>query len=299
MPEHGIKLLPREKMLTYEELLRIIGVAAELGIYRFRITGGEPLLREGITGFIEKAIRTANERGCTEAAACEFALTTNGFLLEKMAEDIYRAGIRRINVSLDTLCYERFMKITRRNEFKTVVRGIKKAVAVGFSPVKINVVIVKGFNEDEIEDFIKFSKATKTIVRFIEQMPFGYFEKKQGAAPGYVSLENVEKEMVKKYGLKPSEPAGGGPGRHYGFVGFIPARSRPFCRECNRLRLTPDGKLRLCLGYPFEIDLRAPLRTGISDNQLKEIFEQAVKNKPEKHDFEKKMEKECMAQIGG
>ncbi|MEW6040576.1 MAG: GTP 3',8-cyclase MoaA [Elusimicrobiota bacterium] len=298
MTVKGIKLLPQKDILTYEEILRIIRITLQLGVYRFRITGGEPLLRDGIVGFLERAVKTAQEYGCT---ACEFTLTTNGVLLEKMAQEVYDAGIRRINVSLDTLCYERFIKINGRNELVRVVRGIKKAVKIGFSPVKVNVVIMRGFNEDEIDDFIKFAIKQKVIVRFIEQMPFGYFERPKFTdhSADYVALNKIEDEMVKKYNLKLTETPGAGPGRHYGFTGFIPARSRPFCSECNRLRLTSNGKLRLCLGFPYEIDLRTQMRSGATDEQLKEIFVEAISNKPEKHEFEKKMEKECMAQIGG
>ncbi|MFH2071128.1 MAG: GTP 3',8-cyclase MoaA [Elusimicrobiota bacterium] len=314
MPAAGIKLLDRNEILTYEEILKIIGVATGLGMSKFRFTGGEPLLRKGAIGFIRKAVALVKSKH----RKAEFTLTTNGILLQRYALRIFNAGVKRINVSMDTLNPEKFKQITRgHGDIKNVISGIKTAIRVGFSPVKINVVVVPGFNSDEIESFINFARKSHVAVRFIEQMPFGrsgLLRKNDGS---FIPLDKIETSLVRNYSMVNVKLPGAGPGRHYGFpspsgkktagqgfIGFIPAISQPFCRMCNRLRLTADGKIRLCLGYKYEIDIKSAIRSGATDEQLKLLFTTACGNKPRRHNFRSaqpagRPSKECMSRIGG
>ncbi|MDI6641134.1 MAG: GTP 3',8-cyclase MoaA [Elusimicrobiota bacterium] len=309
IPEAGQQLLPACELLTYEELIRIIRIAVELGITKFRITGGEPLVRKDILQFIEETVRVGKTIGRAIDDNVEFVITTNGVLLsEHVARSIFSSGIRRINISLDTLDREKFKKISRSDvELKQVIDGIKNVVAIGFKPVKLNVVVMKDFNTDEFDKFIEFALENKVVVRFIEQMPFANSVSEQ-----FFSLKKIEQQAVNKYSLLPLAISGAGPGRHYRFkhqtakdfvgcgVGFIESISRPFCEICNRLRLTPDGKIRLCLGNKYELDIKSALRNGATDNDLKLLFIEAAKNKPEKYKFNKTSYiKECMSQIGG
>ena len=279
MPKDGVPLLPKEDFLTYEELTRVVEVAVGLGITKVRITGGEPLIRAGI---LELVGRLGRIEGLED-----LALTTNGVLLAQYAERLKRAGLKRGNVSLDSLRPERFQQITGGQVLGTVLEGIEQAKRVGLEPVKINTVVIPGVNDDELVDF-----ALKTREgwhgRFIELMPFGQ-------ARDLPSLSVAQMVSRIEAGLGPLLPAtnhGGGPAKYFrlagasGTIGFISPVSQHFCFSCNRLRLTATGKLRLCLLQEAEVDLRGPLRRGASQDELRALLQEAVARKPLKHSLQ-------------
>lgn len=276
-----ISFYPRQEILTYEEIFEIIKIAQELGIKKFRITGGEPLLRRGLLNFLKKLANTK----------INYSLTTNGLLLRKYAKDLRRVGLESINISLDTLEKNKFTKITGEDLLPEILRGIDEVEKVGFSPIKINVVVMNGINENEIENFISFFEQRKNfLIRFIEYMPF------ERSAPDYFfPLSGIEEKIKNKQPQK-AKIEGGGPARYYQIgeitVGFITPRSQPFCHYCNRLRLTSDGKLKPCLVSPISYDLKEILRSPANQKnnefisrEIKKIFKQAVKTKPKGHNF--------------
>ncbi len=300
-----ISFYPRQEILTYEEIFEIIKIAQELGIKKFRITGGEPLLRSGLLNFLKKL---AN-------AKINYSLTTNGLLLKKYAKDLRQVGLESINISLDTLEKNKFAKITGEDILPEIFRGIDEVEKVGFSPIKINVVVMNGINENEIENFITFFGQRKNfLIRFIEYMPF-----ERSASDYFFPLSGIEEKIkINPQTFTKTKIEGAGPARYYQIgqtlVGFITPRSQPFCHYCNRLRLTSDGKLKPCLVSPISYDLKEILRassampprqvaeeeTGYrrgdrsSANQesnksisqeIKRIFKQAVQTKPEGHNF--------------
>ncbi len=280
MPSDGVYLLPHQDILTYEEIHTIVKVAAELGINKVRLTGGEPLARSEVPELIQMLahIDTIDD----------ISLTTNGTLLGRCAAELKSAGLRRVNVSLDTLKQDRFEFITcSNNNLGDVLEGIEVAKSVGLNPVKLNMVVMSGVNDDELLDF-----ATKTIneewhVRFIEFMPVT----SQGTITSqFLSVSDMRKRLEQLGKLEPCLPSvGNGPARYFRFpqakgtIGFITPVSEHFCFQCNRLRLTADGKLRLCLLAEDEIDLKQPLRNGISLAGLKQLIEEAVASKPLRH----------------
>ena len=279
MPAEGVWQISHKDILTYEEIQAIVQAAAELGINKIRLTGGEPLVRSGLSKLIQMLAEID--------AIDDISLTTNGTLLGRYAAELKSAGLRRINVSLDTLKPEKFEFITRRDMFSDVLEGIDVARSVGLTPVKINTVVMSGINDDELLDF-----AAKTIneewhVRFIELMPFAG----QGVnAPQFISVSDMRKRLELLGELEPCLPsAGNGPAKYFRFphsrgtIGFITPVSEHFCFQCNRLRLTADGKLRPCLLAEDEIDLKQPLRSGISSAGLKQLIEEAVARKPLRH----------------
>lgn len=290
MPHDGVKNMAHEELLSFEELYLVIHQFVNIGVKKVRLTGGEPLVRKGILGFIQSLSHiTALE---------DIALTTNGSLLKTMAADLKRNGLHRVNVSLDTLKPDRFHRLTRGGELQNVLDGINEALNVGLK-VKLNCVLNKDINIDEIVDFVKLSRDWKLDVRFIELMPIG--ENVDYALKHYVSTQEVLRlcpELIPTEALDPSSPA-----RYYqlpdaiGKVGLISPLSCNFCHDCNRLRLTPDGKLKPCLHNDMEIDLRSPLRNG--ENIMPYILE-AINVKPEKHllDQHKTIVRQ-MSQIGG
>lgn len=299
MPEQGIELKHHQEILRLEEFLRIINVAAQLGVKKVRITGGEPLVRRGIVDFIS----SINEINGID----DIALTTNGALLEKMAVSLKRAGLRRINISLDTLISEKFSAITRVGSLETVLKGIDKSLEVGFEPVKINTVVINGFNFDEVLDFVALTKDKPLHVRFIELMPIGeteeWDEKKFVPADKILELIQAQYQVVSSTGVKGAGPAKymTVPG-HKGSIGFITAMSNHFCHQCNRIRLTSEGKLRPCLHGSNELDLKNLLRAGCTDQQLKEVFLQAINEKPGQHGLKERelsTKEKMMFQIGG
>jgi len=297
MPPEGIQLLPQEDILRYEEIAAIVGAAADLGISKIRITGGEPLARSGLVELIRMLAAIPG--------IDDISLTTNGVLLAQHASALKAAGLHRVNVSLDTLRPERFARIARRPFLDRVMEGIAAAQEVGLTPLKINVVVMRGQNEDEVLDFARLTLEREWHVRFIEVMPFVEVMPSVAGQPseegtctqavtshrdGFVSAEEM-REAIRALG--PLEPAsahpGNGPARYFrlpgarGTIGFISPVSEHFCFQCNRLRLTAHGRLRPCLLADYEIDVREPLRSGAGREELRELIRNAIICKPERH----------------
>ncbi len=300
MPPEGIDLVRPENILRYEELTRIARLAISNGITRIRITGGEPLVRKGIVDFIAELGRIDGLKDLT--------LTTNGVLLKEYAEPLKEAGLRRVNVSLDSLKRERFRNITRGDLLSRVIEGLEEALTVGLTPVKINMVVIKGYNDDEIFDFAMLTKKKPYHVRYIEYMPFeveaGWHRDKCISSMDVITMLNSFDEIVPVESNKNRS----GPARRYRFkdgigeIGLISPVSEHFCGSCNRLRLTADGKLRTCLFSDTEIDIKRALRHGSSDAEIEEILFKAVIEKPERHFINDNLFKKCsrtMSLIGG
>jgi cyclic pyranopterin phosphate synthase len=281
--------------------LRVVQAAARIGITKIRITGGEPLVRKGVVEFCRMLSQTDGLKS--------LALTTNGVYLADMAEALFKAGIRRVNVSLDTLNPERFKKITGYNRLARVLAGIRRAEAVGMHPVKINMVVMRGINDDEIEDMARLTLDKPYHVRFIELMPT------DSAAYGdYESLYMPVEEIMKKINeinciqIEPATDSYG-PARlgklpgAIGKIGLIAPISRHFCGSCNRLRLTADGKIKTCLFSQKEIDLKGALRSGAKEEEIIGIFRRAVHEKPSGHRLDAKAPQNAcgrvMRAIGG
>ncbi len=298
MPEGGISLFPHSEILSYEEIIYLTKILSELGIRKIRITGGEPLIRKNISYLIEKIHRIEKVE--------DIALTTNGILLPKMAFELKEAGLKRVNISLDTLKEEKFSLITRKNDFKRVISAINKSIEVGFNPIKLNVVVIKGVNDDEILDFVKFVEDKDISVRFIEFMPWGRLEK--WSKERVISTKEIINIIEKEFGqLIPISKKDSGPAVNYklmsikGIIGFINPITSHFCSLCNRIRLTADGKIRLCLFSEKEVDVKKLMRDGIKEKELKEILVKAVLIKPKEIDIDDHLEKHKreMSQIGG
>ena len=280
MPREGLPKLKHEDVLTYEEILRLATVAVGLGVEKIRLTGGEPLVR--------KSFPLLLPRLTTLPGLKDISLTTNGILLKENLEKIRSAGIKRINVSLDTLRRERYGKITGYDGFEQVREGIRLARKMDFYPIKINMVVMQGINDDEVVDFARLSLDHSYHIRFIEYMPSGLPGK--GEQLCFVPNE-VIKERVMKVGRLGQVPNGevDGPTVRYRFegaageIGFISPLTHHFCQVCNRLRLTASGHLRLCLLSDQEVDLKQPMRAGASDSDLAQIFLKAAENKPQAH----------------
>lgn len=282
MPEEGVKLTGHEDILRLEEIAEIVRAAVLTGIRKVRFTGGEPLVRKGIT----ELVAMVNEIPEID----DIALTTNGILLPEMAGSLREAGLKRVNISLDTLSPEKFARITRGGLLSKAWLGVESAREAGFEPVKINTVVIRGFNDDEIMDFVELSRKLPLHIRFIELMPIGAGE--DAARSQYVSTAELLETIGRKVILTPEKGVrGSGPARYYripgapGTLGFISPISNHFCATCNRLRLTAEGLLRPCLHSPAEIDLKTPLRNGASRLELASIIRLAVNSKPEKHDM--------------
>ncbi|NPV05828.1 MAG: GTP 3',8-cyclase MoaA [Syntrophaceae bacterium] len=279
MPKEGLSLLGHDDILKYEEMLRIVGIARKLGIAKVRVTGGEPLVRRGVTGFLAELGKLGLE---------DISLTTNGILLESFAEPIRKAGVGRINVSLDSLDPERYARITRGGDLSAVLRGLERAGEAGFSPIKINVVAVRGFNDDEAVAFARLTLEKPYEIRFIELMPIGG---EKGSGEKYVSNDELMERIARVGTLHPVESGRpkrnlSGPASRFrlqgarGVIGFISPISHNFCHACNRLRLTADGGLRACLMVDGEVDLKSPMRSGCTDADLEELIRRAILNKP-------------------
>ncbi len=279
MPREMIPKLEHADVLRYEEILRVAQVAAGLGITKIRITGGEPLVRRDVCALLDQLNHMPGIR--------EVSLTTNGVLLTERLAALRAAGVRRVNISLDSLKPERFAAITRVDCFQKVWNGIMAALEIGMAPVKINVVALRGINDDELTDLAALSLRYPVHVRFIEQMPIG----EAAMRPVRPLLTPELKSLLASMGpLEPvSASASDGPAERYriagapGEIGFISAISHHFCDRCNRLRLTALGGLRPCLLSDREEDLRTPLRSGASDEELAEVFLRAVQHKPAQH----------------
>jgi len=299
MPETGVKNLGHGTILKLEDFARLVKVGTQVGIRKVRITGGEPLVRKNVV----KLVADIAELDKID----DIAITTNGVLYADMAEDLKRAGLNRINFSLDTLDRSKFNFISRRDNLAQVKKAIFKALELDMHPVKINTVLIKGFNDDEIMDFIALSRDYPLHIRFIEFMPVGdllFWDKdKMMTSKQIVEIIETENQLISIKSIK-----GNGPAKYYqvaggkGTVGFISPMSNHFCSECNRLRMTADGKLRGCLYAKQEIDLKAALARGANDEELRDLFRQAIDKKPERHHFDEGWGEENrrkMFQIGG
>lgn len=280
MPSSGVEWIPHEQIMRYEELLRIVRICTSRGVEKVRITGGEPLLRKGITGFI----------GCIREmeGIRDLSLTTNGVQLSSMACELKNAGLHRLNISLDTLDREKFIRITGVDAFEKVVSGIKKSVDLGFSPVKINAVAIRGINDDEIPSFADLTMRYDVEIRFIELMPMG-------CATRYgdheiIGSSEIRGKIEERFGALESIEYSQGPARVFrikgakGRIGLIGAMSEhTFCSRCNRIRVTANGHLRPCLFSEKDIDLLTPMRQGISDTELEVMIEEGVRMKKLNH----------------
>jgi GTP 3',8-cyclase len=280
MPEAGVSSLGHANVLSYEELLRVAGVAVALGVRKIRITGGEPLVRKGVVDFVRQLAALPG--------GPEITLTTNGLLLEELAADLKGAGLSRVNVSLDTLRPERFQQITRRDGLQRVLDGIHRAFAVGLTPLKINMVPLRGVNDDEILNFGRLTLEHPWEIRFIEFMPVS--GKLDYNDEHRFSAQEIMTELEQIDFLHPIQRTGVvGPARLFryaqgqGRIGVIPAVSQHFCFECNRLRVTADGRIRPCLLNSEEIDLKTLLRRGASDAELEALLRGAAWAKPKQH----------------
>jgi GTP 3',8-cyclase len=298
MPEKGRTCFPGADILTTREILRIVRIAAAHGVRKVRLTGGEPLLRKDILFLVE---------GIKEAGIRDLSITTNGQRLGLMARELRTAGLDRVNISLDTLNAERYRTITRGGDIERVWDAIHEAERVGLSPIKINVVPIRGVNDDEVRKFATLTLYKDIHIRFIEFMPVsenGYWKK-----DAYLRKEEIMERVAEAGRLLPREFKGDGPSRNYmlegalGVIGFIGALSDCFCASCNRLRLTSVGKLRPCLFSNGEMDIKTPLRNGASDEELGMLYRQAVLSKPERHAFQENSDNcagiSSMSQIGG
>lgn len=299
MPEEGIHFTPHSEILSYEEMLHLVRLTTHIGIRKVRLTGGEPLVRKGVISFIERL--------CQLETLDEITLTTNGVLLKEVAARLKDCGICRINVSLDTLKAERFYHITGRDYFDQVGEGIEEAERLGFNPIKINVVAMKGINDDEILDFARLTLEKPYHVRFIELMPVG--DKNIWKAEKFVSAKEIYNKIQTLGVLHPIDHDSlDGPAERYalegarGEVGFIAALSNHFCDNCNRLRLTADGHLRGCLFSDQETDVKTPLRESKEDAHLLDLIRTTIQNKPKNHGLMKLSPRKCVRQmntIGG
>ncbi|MFQ5508023.1 MAG: GTP 3',8-cyclase MoaA [Leptospirillia bacterium] len=283
MPAWGNHWMEKDTLLSYDELIRVIELSAQRGVHKIRLTGGEPLVRKGCVDFVR---RVGEVEGITEVA-----MTTNAILLKEHAQDLYDAGLRHLNISLDSLQEEKFAEITRGNQLKRVWDGIQAAVDVGFPNIKINAVAQRGVNEDEFVDFVKLTEDMKIDMRFIEFMPVSDWEnwKKK-----YISIEDIQKIVTDGVGeLIPvyDGDVAAGPAENFripgfaGRVGFIHAISNHFCDTCNRIRLTADGKVRPCLFGKIEVDFREAMREGASDEELNDLFDEVLQIKPDAHNI--------------
>lgn len=291
MPEKGVPSLCHDQILRMEEFARMARIAADMGVRHIRLTGGEPLVRKGITDLVRNLKQTPGIESV--------AITTNATLLERQAQQLKDAGVDRVNISLDTLDANQYREITRRGRLEDALAGIEAARKVGFEPIKINVVAVRRLNQD----FAKFAKLTMNHpvhVRFIEYMPIGHSVDKGGCGwgpedviPAAELIESISQATLAS-GLGPLAPAGDkrpdgwGPARYYrleksqGTIGVISSVSNHFCARCNRMRLTADGRLRPCLFGDEEFDVREALRSG-TDDDVRQILTQAINHKPESH----------------
>jgi len=306
--EKEFEFIPHQEILRFEEIVEIVQEAVNLGITKVRITGGEPLVRKGVVDFIKK-LREIKKLE-------DISLTTNGFFLSEYAEKLKDAGLNRVNISLDSLQEEKYKKITRGGSLEKALKGIDSALKAGLLPIKINTVLIRGINDDEVEDFVRLALERPLNIRFIEFMPSGEevineFENK------FISVQEIKEKLIKKYLLNPIKiSTANGPAKYYqikggqGTIGFITALSQHFCKTCNRIRLTSEGKLRPCLFSNKEIDIKKAIRKLARDKDqrflrkeiIRDKLKEAVKIKPEGHKLNIKNQENLsfhMSRIGG
>lgn len=280
MPERGLPWLPKSDILTYEEIVELVRAAAAVGVRSIRLSGGEPLVRKDLHRLV---------RGIAEIdGIADISLSSNGLLLEEQLDDLVRAGLTRVNISLDTLREDRFETIARRPGLGRVLSSIDAAIAAGLAPLKLNCVVMRGVNDDELADFAALTIAKPIYVRFIEMMPVQENVGLQQDA--YMGSDEILERVRGVGSLRPvAGPGGNGPARYFAFdgaagaVGVISPLSHDYCERCNRVRLSADGKLRLCLFGDYEIDLRTPLRSGASRSDIAALLRGGMLIKPERH----------------
>jgi cyclic pyranopterin phosphate synthase len=291
MPQELQEWLPREEILTFEETLRLIRIAADLGVSKVRVTGGEPLTRRDVINFVRQIPEISGIKS--------IGLSTNGTLLAReitsgktMASALRDAGVQSVNISLDTLDRDAYSQITGRNFHEHVLRGIDAAISAGFDQIKLNTVLMRGRNEDQLIPLVEFAGARDLILRFIEMMPVSTIDVLD--ENNFISVLEAKRLIESLYGclIPEAEFRTNGPAAYYQIagrkqrIGFIGAMTNlHFCESCNKLRLTCDGKLRPCLGSYLEFDIMKPLRSGASDAELRQFFLDVVERKPAQHDF--------------
>jgi len=301
MPSLGMEWEERSEFLTFEEMTRVIRLFTELGVDKVRLTGGEPLVRRGILEFVKQLSGLPGLK--------DLSMSTNAHLLADKAEALRAAGVGRVNISLDSLNPEVFRKITRNGELEPVLRGIDAALAAGMEPVKLNMVVMRGLNDDEIEAMLDFAQVRGADLRYIETMPVG--EAGIGGTDYFMPAAEILARL-KRYAGAELVPAkggkGAGPARYYQIgegpvrVGVISALSRHFCDDCNRVRLTAKGDLVLCLGQEDRVSLRDGLRSGLDDQAMKALIHAAIARKPRRHEFNndnRKVALRHMSSLGG
>lgn len=284
--DEDMQFMPREQLLTLEEIVRLLKAFCELGVEKIRITGGEPLVRRNVDWLI-------NQIGALKSSTSlkELNLTTNGSQLPKYAESLAKSGMDRINISLDSLNPERFKALTRTGELADVLAGIESAKKAGFKRIKLNAVIMKGRNDDEICDLAQFAIDNDLDISFIEEMPLG--EVSHQRSESFCSSDEVLAALQARFNLQPSIESTGGPSRYYQLpdkrskIGFISPHSHNFCSSCNRVRVTTEGRLLLCLGQEHSVDLRQVMRAHPEDDlRLKQAIIKSMDIKPEGHEFD-------------
>lgn len=279
-----MQFLPRAQVLSLEELARIARVFVSLGVQKIRLTGGEPLVRQNVSWLVRELAGLPGLR--------EVAMTSNGMRLEGMAAELRAAGLQRLNISIDSLDPQRFRDITRVGDLERVLAGLQAAKAAGFTRIKINSVILRGRNDDEVVELVRFARVQGCDISFIEEMPLGLIDEHDRAA-AFVSSDEILARLAKEFTLLPSTENSGGPSRYYRFadgdtrVGFISPHSHNFCASCNRVRVTVEGRLLLCLGNEDSLDLRHLMREeNVDDDGLRAAIIQAMALKPERHHFD-------------
>jgi cyclic pyranopterin phosphate synthase len=277
-PLKKLKHFNSDEILTDDEIIRFVRIACRQGLQKVRITGGEPLMRKNISSLIQSI---------KEAGVRDLSLTTNGTMLPDRASELKKAGLDRVNISLDTLDAKRYKAITRGGDIHKVWKSIRAAEAAGLSPIKINVVPIKGLNDDEITAFASLTFDNDFHIRFIEFMPA--VDDGTWSRDKYIQSDEILKRISSLASVEPFEFRGSGPSRNFrlkgakGVIGIISPLSDHFCKHCNRLRLTANGKIRPCLFSKHVIDIKTPMRKGISDDELEKLYLEAVQSKPERH----------------
>jgi GTP 3',8-cyclase len=282
MPSDGVAPAQHTDILSYEEIIRVATIAAGLGVRKIRLTGGEPLIRKNLSYLVSSLKKITGIE--------ELSLTTNGLLLARHAAGLAHAGLDRVNISIDSLRPVRFREITRGGDLDIVLKGLQAAERAGLVPIKINMVPVRGMNEDEIIEFARITIDSDHHVRFIECMPTGSVS--FWSPQKYITTNEI-KDIIETLGpLSPVRVRKNGPSKYYrlegakGVIGFISALTHHFCSDCNRLRLTSDGKLRPCLFSETEIDLRSALRNGSSDQEIERLLKLSIEVKPKEHNLD-------------
>jgi len=275
--------LPKSSILTLEEIERIAAAFVDLGVTKIRLTGGEPLIRQNVLSLFQNLGKLPGLK--------DLVTTTNGSKLNKLAQPLKDAGVKRINISLDSLNAERFQQLTRHGKLDTVIEGIDAAREAGFEQIKLNAVIIKGRNDDEVIDLVNFAKEKVIDLSFIEEMPLGVITE-HNRGESLCTSDEVREIIQQQYELIPDTFKTAGPSKYYRLtdsdsrIGFISPHSHNFCGDCNRVRVTVEGRLLLCLGNEHSVDLREPLRNGCSNEELKSIITDSMKIKPKSHEFD-------------